>query len=155
MFLEIIINYLKSFDDEQKFIVKTKRLWHNEIMCSSDWLYQWAILNGVFPDNLKLADVKPLYNKSDPDDKTYYQLIIVNYPKSMKKRYQKQNLFFERKYNTQHALSNLLFNWQSCLDKSGVVGTILMDLSKALDCLLHDLIIGKLFVYGVYCDSQN
>ena len=36
MFLEIIINYLKSFDDEQKFFVKTKRLWHNEIMRSAD-----------------------------------------------------------------------------------------------------------------------
>ena len=29
-----------------------------------------AILNGVFPDELKLADVTPLYKKSDPEDKT-------------------------------------------------------------------------------------
>ena len=29
-----------------------------------------AILNGVFPDELKLADARPLYKKSDPKDKT-------------------------------------------------------------------------------------
>ena len=31
-----------------------------------------AILNGVFPDELKLADVTPLYKKSDHEDKTNY-----------------------------------------------------------------------------------
>ena len=52
-------------------------------------------------------------------------------------------------YRTQHALSNPLFNWQNGLDKSGVVGTILMDVSKAFGCLSHDLIIPKLHAYGL------
>ena len=46
-----------------------------------------------------------------------------------------------------------LFNWQNCLDKFGVGGTILMDLSKALDFLPHDLTIAKLHVYGLDHDS--
>ena len=29
-----------------------------------------TILNGVFPDELKLADISPLYKNSDPKDKT-------------------------------------------------------------------------------------
>ena len=33
-------------------------------------------------------------------------------------------------HSTQHALLNLLKNWQKCLDKYGLVGTVLMDLSK-------------------------
>ena len=75
--------------------------------------------------------------------------------------YKQLNPFFETKLSahlcgfrsscsTQHALSNLSFNWENCLDKSGVVGTILMDLSKAFDCLPYDLITATLHAYGLY-----
>ena len=36
-----------------------------------------AILNGVLPEELKLADVTPLYKKSDSEDKTNYRPITV------------------------------------------------------------------------------
>ena len=36
-----------------------------------------AILNGVFPNELKLADVTPLYKKSDSEDKTNYRPISL------------------------------------------------------------------------------
>ena len=55
---------------------------------------------------------------------------------------------FGKGHSTQHALLNLLKNWQKTLDKSGVTGTVLMDLSKAYDCLPHDLLIAKLAAYG-------
>ena len=55
---------------------------------------------------------------------------------------------FRKKYSTQHALFLLIKNWQKCIDQRGFIGTILMDLSKAYDCLPHDLIIAKLEAYG-------
>ena len=51
-------------------------------------------------------------------------------------------------FYTKQALLNLPKNWQKTLDKSGVIGTVQMDLSKAYGCLPHDLLIAKLSAYG-------
>ena len=49
----------------------------------------------------------------------------------------------------------LLQQWHKCLDNKGVVGTILIDLSKAYDYIKHDLLIAKLYAYGFSLDSLN
>ena len=43
----------------------------------------------------------------------------------------------------------LLQAWQEELDKSGFVGTKLMDLFKAYDSLHHDVLVAKFKVYGI------
>ena len=60
---------------------------------------------------------------------------------------------FRKAHSTQHALFKLLHSWQKELDNSGFIGTILMDLSKAYDCLPHDLIIAKFEAYGLSKNS--
>ena len=60
---------------------------------------------------------------------------------------------FRKAHSTQHALFRLIQSWQKELDESGFVGTILMDLSKAYDCLPHDLMVAKLEAYGISKES--
>ena len=62
---------------------------------------------------------------------------------------------FRKAHSTQHVLFKLLQRWQNELDNSGLVGTILMDLSKAYDCLPHDLIIAKFEAYGLSKSSLS
>ena len=51
-------------------------------------------------------------------------------------------------FNTQHCLLAMLEKWKKAVDTKKVFGALLTDLSKAFDCLPHDLIIAKLKAYG-------
>ena len=48
---------------------------------------------------------------------------------------------YRKHYNTQHAMIRLLEEWRENLDKKYVVGGVLMDLSKAFDCVSDDLLL--------------
>ena len=43
----------------------------------------------------------------------------------------------------------LIENWKRALDENFRIGTVLMDLSKAFDCIPHDLLIAKIYAYGL------
>ena len=51
-------------------------------------------------------------------------------------------------YNTQQGLIRLTEEWRKNLDNNYYIEAVLMDLSKAFDFILHDLVIAKLAVYG-------
>ena len=55
---------------------------------------------------------------------------------------------YRQNYSTQHVLIRLLEEWREDLDNNFVVRGVFMDLSKALDCIPHDLLIAKLKAYG-------
>ena len=62
---------------------------------------------------------------------------------------------FRKGFNTQHALIRMLEKWKVSLDNGENVGAILMDLSKAFDCIKHDLLLAKLHVYGFSRESLS
>ena len=62
---------------------------------------------------------------------------------------------FIKAHSTQYALFKLLQARLEELDKGGFVGTILIDLSKAYDCLPHDLLVAKSEAYIVGKAASN
>ena len=56
-------------------------------------------------------------------------------------------------YSTNHVLIRLIENWKLQLDNKKFVGAVIMDLSKAFDCVPHDLLIAKMHAYGFDFDT--
>ena len=56
---------------------------------------------------------------------------------------------FKKGYGAQHCLLMMVETWKEAADNSKAFGALLADLSKAFDCLSHDLLIGKLHAYGL------
>ena len=42
---------------------------------------------------------------------------------------------YRKTYSTNHVLIRLIENWKKSLDQNKFLGTVLMDLSKAFDCI--------------------
>ena len=60
---------------------------------------------------------------------------------------------FRQGYSTQHCLIIMIERWRKALDNSKIAGALLTDLSKAFDCLNHELLIAKLEAYGFHHDA--
>ena len=128
-----------------------------------------SIKNGVFPDELKLAEVIPLFKKADPFDKSNYRPVsLLSHMSKVFERiiYNQINEYiepflsnlltgFRKNHNTQHSLLKMLESFKEALDKGNSVSAIFMDLSKAFDTLNHDLLIAKLEAYGFSVNSLS
>ena len=55
---------------------------------------------------------------------------------------------YRERYGTHHVLIRLIEDRRLKLDNDQIVGAVLMDLSKAVDCIPDDLLIAKLSAYG-------
>ena len=127
------------------------------------------ILDGKFPDQLKKADVSPVFEKGNHNDKTNYR--PVNILPLLSKIYERLiycqiNQMTEnalsifqcgcrKKYSTHHALIAMIEKTRKILDKGGTFGSLLTDLSKAFDCMAHDFFVAKLHALNFDMNTLN
>ena len=124
-------------------------------------LFNDSIEKSDFLQNLKLADITPVYKKNDPLEYTNYQTVSTLpvaskiFGRIMQKEVNDFHCLcdYRKGFNTQHALLTLVENWRKSLENKGFGGAVLLDLSKAFDTLNHDLSIAKLNAYGFQYDA--
>ena len=113
-----------------------------------------AIKSSNFHNGLKLADITPLHKKGMKDNKENYRPVSVL--PTLSKIFERilfeqmsgffdnflseQQCGFRKRHSTQHCLLNILEKWKRSADKGKSFGDLLTDLSKAFDCLDHELL---------------
>ena len=126
---------------------------------------------GVFPKELKQADIKPIYKKEPRNEKENYRPVSISpnlskifercmydqlkdHFEKLKSKYQ---CLAQKGFSTQHCLLAMIEKLQKSLDSGGgwTLAALLTDPSKAFDCLPHDLLIAKLHAYGIKKASLN
>ena len=127
------------------------------------------INNGCVPAEWKLAEIGPIFKRDDEFDKSKYRpvSILVLLDKVFERCVQKQLVHYfnpylskflsayRKGYSCESVLLHLIEDWKGALGKNSMVGTVIMDLSKAFDLIPHDLLLAKLSAYGISTHSLN
>ena len=118
-----------------------------------------------FPKCLKLVFITPVFKTNARTSKNNYRPVLPVISKIFERIICNQlSTFFEeifskfqcgfcKGYSTRYCLLMMLESWKEDVDKSKAFGTLMTDLSKAFDCLSHDLLIAKLHFYGTDLSS--
>ena len=113
-----------------------------------------SIKTGSFPDSLRKANIAPILKKSDSVEKCKYRptsilfLVLKHYEmltnqlsKYIEGFRSQVIIGFIETHNTRNAPFTLLQTWEKELDNGGFASTFRMDLSKAYDCIPHELLV--------------
>ena len=112
-----------------------------------------SLSSSTFPTALKYADVEPVFKKDGKTDKEIYRPISIlpNLSKAyerliynqmypyFEKPFFKSQCDFRKGFNAQHCLITMIAKWRRSVDRGGQAGALLTDISKAFDCINHEL----------------
>ena len=115
---------------------------------------------GIFPDNLKIAKVLPLFKKGNtylfdnyrpisllPCISKVLEKVVYN---QLYEYFDRHKLFiseqhgFRKKHSTETATLEFVGRVLSSLEKTGLAFSLYIDLSKAFDTIAHNILLQKL-----------
>ena len=121
-----------------------------------------ALSSSQYPNGLKHADVTPVFKTDDKSHKSnYWSLsILLNLSKVyerimqnhiypyLNKIFLKYQCGFWKGFSAQHCLIAMIEKWYQSLDSGRQAAAVLINLSKAIDCIHHELLFAKLNADG-------
>ena len=164
-FCEIILNMRNcaaGYDELNKDILM---IGINSVKNVLIHLVNLSIFQGIFPEELKIANITPVFKADDSKMFTNYRPVSVLttlskiFERVMYKRvfdflndhdvlYDKQ-FGFRRKHSTHMALMVLIDKLINCIQNGEFVIGVFLDFSKAFDTVNHDILLRKLDHVGI------
>ena len=134
----------------------------NELAHPITQVINLCIAHSHYPECYKRSETAPVYKAKDMYCKDNYRPVsclttvskIIEYEMCDQTNYHFADVFddrlsaFRKGIGCEQVLVKVTEQWKNALDNGMIVGTVLMDLSKAFDCLPHKLLISKLYAYG-------
>lgn len=132
-----------------------------DVLC---YIFNNSVSNGVFPDELKQAEVIPLFKTGDKTSLNNYRPISLLsvfskiFEKAMKGRItsflEKNKFFSECQFgfrsglSTEGALLNFCSNIYNGFNGKNLTAALFVDITKAFDTVDHKILLDKLYKYG-------
>ena len=129
------------------------------------YLFNLSIVKGIFPDDLKIAKVTPIYKADNSSNISNYRPISVlpcfskMLERIMYNRLQKylkhQNILYNKQFGfrtghfTEHAIAQLVDQIYKAFEKNEYTLGVFIDLSKAFVTVDHSVLLTKLELYAI------
>ena len=134
-------------------------------------IFNISISSGIYPDLLKTARVTPIYKNGEKSDPSNYRpisvLSLMNkiFEKILHKRLYKYltkfkilyeyQFGFREGHSTTQALIEITDRLKSAIDNKDLTCGIFIDLTKAFDTVDHNILLEKMFHYGIRGNVYN
>ena len=164
--LNVVLNMSnKTSTDCYNINMETVKKWIDVIVKPLTNIFNKSFNTGVFPDSMKTAKVVPIFKSGNKSDFTNYRPIslLPQFSKILEKLFDirfesflnKNNVLNESQYgfrsgrSTLMALTEMLEEITNAKDKKMSTVAVFIDLKKAFDTLNHEILVNKLYHYGI------